>query len=259
MSNNADAQQGHHHDLDADAVCAACGTVNPEGTLLCKTCGNNLRDQRQARLSAETAEEAVADQPRHPFLSRLVVVLALLVLIAVIVNLETVVTALANVSAPVSGSGGPALYSGALGAELDRMALTIESALPPRQSLQQVVDTAALRPELPGTYALYRNAGLSVQPLGAALVTEREDGMAFVARLYNGMEVRGLAQPQGATGWLADWDSTVAERDGELFSVAGVAQRTAEGRVEGQGVRGDQDGNFVFFALPIALPAAGAP
>ena len=257
MSNNADAQQGHHHALDADAVCAACGTVNPEGTLLCKTCGNNLRDQRQARLSAETAEEVVGDQPRHPFLSRLVVALALLVLIAVIVNLETVVTALANVSVPTVDSG-PGLYSGALGAELDGMALTVERSMPPRQSLQQVVDTATLRPELPGTYALYRNAGLSVQAVGTALVAEREEGLAFVARLYNGIEVRGLAQPQGATGWLADWDSTVAERDGELFSVAGVAQRTSEGRINGQGVRGDEDGNYAFFALPITLPAPGA-
>ena len=39
--------------LDADAVCGSCGTVNPEDTLLCKSCGNNLRDQRQTRIAVD--------------------------------------------------------------------------------------------------------------------------------------------------------------------------------------------------------------
>ena len=48
-----------HHTLDADAVCGACGTVNPEGTLICKQCGNNLRDQRHQRMHAADAEIGV--------------------------------------------------------------------------------------------------------------------------------------------------------------------------------------------------------
>ena len=55
--------QGNSHDhheavehLDADAVCEPCGNVNPEGTLLCKTCGNNLRDMIQA-IEAGQVEE----------------------------------------------------------------------------------------------------------------------------------------------------------------------------------------------------------
>jgi hypothetical protein len=42
-----------NHQLDADAVCVQCGTVHAEETLICKTCGNNLRDQRSVRLAAE--------------------------------------------------------------------------------------------------------------------------------------------------------------------------------------------------------------
>ncbi|MCX5757207.1 MAG: hypothetical protein NTU83_01615, partial [Candidatus Hydrogenedentes bacterium] len=47
--------------IDADAVCEKCGTVNPEETLLCKTCGNNLRDQRLHRVQSEPSEEAVRE------------------------------------------------------------------------------------------------------------------------------------------------------------------------------------------------------
>ena len=37
--------------VDADAVCARCGAVNPEDSLLCKVCGNFLRDLRGRRLA----------------------------------------------------------------------------------------------------------------------------------------------------------------------------------------------------------------
>ena len=52
MQVNPQDHHEHVEHLDADAVCEACDTVNPEGTLLCKTCGNNLRDQRARRMKA---------------------------------------------------------------------------------------------------------------------------------------------------------------------------------------------------------------
>jgi len=44
--------------IEADAVCAQCGSANPEGTLICKTCGNNLRDQRMLRITADQLLDA---------------------------------------------------------------------------------------------------------------------------------------------------------------------------------------------------------
>lgn len=46
-----DSRHGAFQPIDADAVCELCGSVNPEGALLCKTCGNNLRDQRVRRIA----------------------------------------------------------------------------------------------------------------------------------------------------------------------------------------------------------------
>lgn len=60
--------QGNRHDahdvvehLDADAVCELCGNVNPEGTLLCKQCGNNLRDQRSRRMHTTGGPTSVVE------------------------------------------------------------------------------------------------------------------------------------------------------------------------------------------------------
>ena len=39
--------------FEADAVCEQCETVNPPGSLFCRTCGENLRDQRMQRLSRQ--------------------------------------------------------------------------------------------------------------------------------------------------------------------------------------------------------------
>ncbi len=51
--------------LDADAVCEQCDTVNPPGTLFCRTCGENLRDQRMRRL-ARPETTAVAESTEKP-------------------------------------------------------------------------------------------------------------------------------------------------------------------------------------------------
>ena len=48
----------YHEGIEADAVCAQCGSANPEGTLICKTCGNNLRDQRLMRIAADQILDA---------------------------------------------------------------------------------------------------------------------------------------------------------------------------------------------------------
>jgi hypothetical protein len=73
--------------IDADAVCEQCSTVNPAGTLLCKTCGNNLRDQRMRRLAADEGMEAVhaSDRPIR-MLTGLLVVLGLLAILWAAIN-----------------------------------------------------------------------------------------------------------------------------------------------------------------------------
>ncbi|HOJ68818.1 MAG TPA: hypothetical protein PLH06_08470, partial [Candidatus Hydrogenedentes bacterium] len=87
-----------HQVLDADAVCAQCGMVNPEGTLLCKNCGNNLRDQRMLRLQADEAlqgRETAAEQ-RNTFLRNALGVLGVLVLLYLGLNASSLMNLLTS-------------------------------------------------------------------------------------------------------------------------------------------------------------------
>lgn len=84
-------EPGQHQfeQVDADAVCAQCSTVNNEGTLLCKGCGNNLRDQRAQRIAQAQGGDYITPKksPVH-LLTGLLVVLGILTIFYVIGNLQ---------------------------------------------------------------------------------------------------------------------------------------------------------------------------
>ena len=87
--------------LDADAVCAQCNTVNAEGTLLCKVCGTNLRDQRAIRLSADQALDlGNSGQRRRAWLSGILFVLAIGLIISTLINQELIVEWLIDAGRP---------------------------------------------------------------------------------------------------------------------------------------------------------------
>ena len=83
-------QNGGHFEggaLDADAVCADCATVNPEGTFLCKDCGNNLREQKIRRSSENVAADVLVESPGHSaWLRKAVVILGALLALYLAVN-----------------------------------------------------------------------------------------------------------------------------------------------------------------------------
>ena len=74
--------------VDADAVCEKCSTVNDEGALLCKVCGNNLRDQRAQRIgSIGTPEMLDAGQSKIRMLTGLLVVMGILAVLYAAMNI----------------------------------------------------------------------------------------------------------------------------------------------------------------------------
>lgn len=77
-------------EVNADAVCEQCDTVNEEGTLLCKACGNNLRDQRSHRIAAGAGPDLIdAKQNRIQLLTGLLVVLGILLVFYAVWNIDS--------------------------------------------------------------------------------------------------------------------------------------------------------------------------
>ena len=73
--------------LEADTVCAQCGMINPEGTLLCKSCGNNLREQRSLRLTGtQPTSETRVEKERSGWLKKALALLGILLVLWVFFN-----------------------------------------------------------------------------------------------------------------------------------------------------------------------------
>ena len=245
---NSDNFGGHPRPeaLDADAVCAQCSTVNAEGTLLCKVCGNNLRDQRMIRLAADQAMDLEqSGRRRRSWISGIMFLLAIGLIVSTLMNQDMIVewlvssgeTAQANTEALWSGDYDS--YFSELLAELSARQVTEESA---RAALALEAPASEL---LDGTYALFVDDVFA----GSAQVSVYEDIIYFVAVLDSGDEVRGIAGAQG--NYYASLPESAAVRDrGRIGEVRGVAMPRGNGVLECIGDANNEQVNFVAYQLP---------
>ena len=99
--------------IDADAVCEQCGTVNDEGTLLCKVCGQNLRDQRANRLAnAQGPEMFEVRVSRVHLLTGLLSVMGLLLVVLAVLNISNIEASLVTFLSADSSAEAENLWSG---------------------------------------------------------------------------------------------------------------------------------------------------
>lgn len=243
--NPAGAYQGDK--LDADAVCAQCNTVNTEGTLLCKVCGNNLRDQRNRRLQADQAMDLEhTGRQRRKWLSGVFFVLALGLIISTLINQELIVDWLINVQSPSEQSmqllwtGDYDEYFQPMFEEIRDAALTPESADQARQNVQPA-------PSLEGVYALFSGDVY----LGSASFRIEGDDAYFAARLEDGREVRGLARIE-ANNYIAVPEYSGIDGRRGVTPISGVAIPQGNGTVECMGDDGRARANFIAYRMPDA-------
>lgn len=224
--------------LDADAVCAACGTVNPEGTLICKVCGNNLRDQRMRRLQAEQVLESGGEpaESRRWLAGLLTGVGAILVLI-VALNVNYIAEVMVNGGA--GGSGVSRLWKGdaaslfdGLRDELRLKAVPSEAEIEAAMALAVAAEEEGAEPPVVDGYYLLMppNATPNAPPLGTAAVRTNETGeIAFVALLSAGSEVRGWGAQRSAVMLTAEADRCAMLVDNVYMPVFGFASREEGG------------------------------
>lgn len=240
--------------LDADAVCAQCNTVNPEGTLLCRTCGNNLRDQRTMRMAAEQVLMSEREQvDRGRFLLGALTVLGILLVLYVVINIDGITSWLIELHQ--SGvSTTESLWTGPTGARLDEMRAELNAQQFTNQELGEALDNPAPGAEdsFEGFYAVGTGASaFGLRPQGTALVRPEGAEYLFVAVLRNGVEVRGRAQLMG-NGLQASWETAAARQDGATYSVAGVALPKNNGAFDCYGQSDYSGASYEFMAGRLA-------
>ena len=181
----------HHGDnIEADLVCEACSTVNDPGTLLCRECGNNLRDQRVRRLIQGAEAEVVESGPsRAAFLRGALTVFAILLVLWVALNVNQIANWVVRAESTARGetfwSGAEAPVFDALLQEIDGHPISPDQVDAAEKGLYQVSG-------LSGHYILKQNDPYFRAVIGQACVREEGGKLYIVAKLDEGGELRGV-------------------------------------------------------------------
>jgi hypothetical protein len=230
--------------LDADAVCAQCNTVNSEGTLLCKTCGNNLRDQRSIRLAADQAMDLErTGHRRKTWVSALMFLIAIGVIVATLLNQEQIVEWMIDADA---GTVDPAeLWEGDAEARFAPMLEALEAAGVNEEAARAALSAGGGGDVLDGAYAIF----VGDDYLGAGYAQFDGTELYFVALLDSGEEIRGRAEPRG-NYYAAMPENAAFRRGSRLGEVRGVAMPQGNGVVECIGDYGNEQLSFIAYRLP---------
>ncbi|MBX7255856.1 MAG: hypothetical protein K1Y02_05805 [Candidatus Hydrogenedentes bacterium] len=214
-----------HSDLhiDADAVCEQCSTVNPPGTLLCKMCGNNLRDQRTRRLSSEGPVIPI-EEKIHPrrVLSSLLMVLGLLVVLWVAFNVSSIESMLTQGFEDTGSESDPELLWTSSSAIYEELAKKlVEHPVSPSET-EIALSQYQLTNGFDGRYVLKRSEEPFAPVIGQAIVETQGDSVYFVATVGGNYEFRGEAKLSSPTQLDAEY---VGVKTGEEYIDAyGMAQ-----------------------------------
>jgi hypothetical protein len=228
MSDQFDSQLGVDR-LWADAVCAQCSTINAEGTLICRTCGNNLRDQRSLRMAAE--QELAGHTPpieRRRVLLGLLVVFGILLVLWVGMNPDTIANRLIDAQSSTF-SPKTAFWSGPDSEIYNKLAEGLDAKTPGDDVLRGVIQRPVRIETIDGLYVVTAASALGPRPIAVANVVVQNDDVFYVARLKGGGEVRGHAASQGqGNTYASSWDAAAAKVGERYVLVSGVATRKAE-------------------------------
>lgn len=238
--------------VDADAVCAICGEVNPEGTLLCKQCGNNLRDQRAQRVAQGTSVEDMMSEGGSRWLRGALTVLGILVVLWTTLNVGRIEDWLVSAQ---SVTGAERFWSGSDSAAYEALATEMQRFPLSEDEKASAIESPVPGQGLDGHYVLVRkDAKTATIPLGGspylgeAMVRTDQDDIMFVATLYRtDVEIRGFARFEREK--MPVVRETAGIRIGRQFLIgSGIGQVPEQGRLECFGQSETDSGGYEIVA-----------
>lgn len=234
--------------IDADAVCAQCGSVNPEDTLLCKTCGNNLRDQRVQRVHSEGAIDDGSDARRFSWLTKVLSALGTLLILFVAINFGRIERAMTNASA--LNIGDPRVFwKGETSVPLQELATELKSNPVTPQETQVALEHRSMGETVDGRYVLVERE--QDTPVGQAIVRIQDNTYYFVAFLSNdSVEVRGCGYLEGGAR-IASRDKCAVQLKDDRYLASGFAQRVTDGGFECFGLSHSDNQSYAVLAYRI--------
>ncbi len=234
------AQPEFREGIEADAVCGVCGTANPEGTLLCKTCGNNLRDQRLLRITADQMLDADAEgSSDYTFLAKALTVLGLLVVLWLGLNVNRISSFLTTPEEHFGKSSevtNPQVFWEGDDREVYN---ELQRELSARFPSYSAAETARLESSpmvafADGLYALYQPVVGGEQFVGAVMVRFQDELWYYTAQLSGNIEIRGMAA-ENQNVLNTAWNQGGLLYEGAYHALSGMATLGANGIISVSG------------------------
>lgn len=263
MANNDYRAEAPIERIDADAVCAQCGTVNPEGSLLCKSCGNNLRDQRMQRIAGgEGAVVAGLDETRPVWVKGLLALLGILIIVWAALNADKIagMTVGVQTGRGSDASGDPeSFWVGPTSAVYDAMADEVRTDPTPKTTIDATMAAPVASEAFEGRYVLVVNTALfGPTAIGEAVVRMDSGSLLFAGVVADEeYEFRGLAEFEGE-GRISVRNTAAVRKGNSYYLCQGFAAESAPG-VFACYAMSDIDASNSFSALAYWIPDEAPP
>jgi hypothetical protein len=190
--------------------------VNDEGTLLCRVCGQNLRDQRARRLAGAQAAPGSGDARvnRVRIFTGILTVIGILIVVGVFISIGRIEAGLTEAlsEAPIGGDVQEDLWSGPSSGIYEELKQGLVDYPSSRQQVQDALDNPIAESSYNGRYVLMRPGALSAdRMIGEAALQRRGNRIYFVAMFTKptALEVRGTARIEDVEEGEGDAATTV--------------------------------------------------
>lgn len=215
--------------VDADAVCEQCGSVNPEGTLICRSCGNNLRDQRNRRISGENIQLMDGGISGFRIFTGLLTVLGIVLVILVASSVQNIESWLAGIQGPDNTQA--QLWSGRDNAVYNKMQEELDQYPSTRRQREVAVANPLDDDSYNGRYALVQvSARGTMNVIGEANLSRRGTKIFFVANIdRSDVIIRGYAELQGDKQRLVSNQTAGIRVDGKEYVGFGFSEKLPGG------------------------------
>lgn len=239
----------HLGPVDADAVCVKCGTVNPEETLFCKSCGNNLRDQRIQRITrGDGIDLGDTRESKFRILTGVLITLGFVLIAGVLLFFENIEHWLVDIQTIEAGVGNADLWGGAGTNVYDEMLDDLQQFPSSPGQMRLALNDPVLDQSYHGRYAVaVADESGSLSIIGEASLRVRGGIVRFVFLHQDiNFELRGYATLEGeADDRYAVVMNTASYRwGGSEKLIIGLAEPATDGSHACSG-QGESEDSFV--------------
>lgn len=247
-------EEPQFENVDADAVCEQCGTVNPDETLLCKSCGNNLRDQRTNRIAQDTGTNTPAGATRIRIFTGVLTTLGILTVLLAAYSMPNIESWLVQIQRGDFGEQTAQFWNGSESTIYDALLADLQANPTPRRRIDDAIKEPVDDVFYNGRYALVRPGTVFGNRIVAEVnVSRRGDRVYFVVEFKRaGAELRGYATLEGEDQRPTVRDSAAVRIQGVEYPALGYAEKQVDGSLAcyGQSFYDDSTHGVLAYRIP---------